>query len=124
MSVWKPKPHFQGYGGILHGGIQAALMDEIAGWTVSVKLKTGGMTSKIEARYRKPVTTGEGSITLRSKVKEMKRNIAVIHTDLFDPEGTLCSESDIYYFTLKPEEAREKLKFPEHKEFYFDETSS
>jgi len=39
VSEWEPKDYFQGYYNVLHGGIQATLMDEIASWLVQIKLK-------------------------------------------------------------------------------------
>ena len=46
-SYWTPEKHFQGWMGILHGGIQATLLDEIASWVVFVKLGKSGVTSEI-----------------------------------------------------------------------------
>jgi uncharacterized protein (TIGR00369 family) len=118
VCVWEPKQHFQGYGNILHGGIQATLMDEIASWLVFIKLKTAGVTSKIELKFNKPVHTDQGKITLRSRLQEMKKNIALVQTRLFDSTGVQCSESVIYYFTYPQETAREKLRFPDYEEFF------
>jgi len=42
ISSWDPQEYFQGYNHILHGGIQATLMDEPASWIVFVKLGTAG----------------------------------------------------------------------------------
>lgn len=53
VSVWKPRPEYQGWIDTLHGGIQAVLLDEICAWTVLRKLQTTGVTSKMETRYRK-----------------------------------------------------------------------
>ena len=57
VTFWQPQNRFQGYNFVLHGGIQATLMDEIASWVVFIKLKTAGVTSKMEIRYKKPVYT-------------------------------------------------------------------
>ena len=34
VSIWKPRPEYQGWIDTLHGGIQAVLMDEICAWVV------------------------------------------------------------------------------------------
>lgn len=57
VSIWKPRPEYQGWINTLHGGIQAVLMDEICAWVILRKLQTTGVTSKMETRYRKPVST-------------------------------------------------------------------
>ncbi len=53
---WQPQTNYQGYHNLLHGGIQATLLDEIASWFVNVKLKTAGVTSKIEIKYKNRCT--------------------------------------------------------------------
>ena len=40
VSVWKPRPEFQGWVDTLHGGIQATLADEISSWVVFRKFQT------------------------------------------------------------------------------------
>lgn len=118
VSRWSPENHFQGYGNVLHGGVQSALMDEIAGWLVLVKLNTAGMTSKMEVRFKKPVLMDGGTVTLRARLKEMKRNIAVISVDLYDAGGSVCSQGELYYFTLSEKDAREKLRYPGKESFF------
>ena len=51
VSIWKPRPEYQGWLNTLHGGIQSVLLDEICGWVVFRKLQTGGVTSKMETRF-------------------------------------------------------------------------
>ncbi len=115
---WTPTTEYQGYKGVLHGGIQATLMDEIASWLVQIKLKTAGVTSKLETRYKKPVISNKGDILLKAVLKETKRNIAVVDVKLFDGENVLCSISEIQYFTFTKKIATEKLNFPDYSEFF------
>jgi acyl-coenzyme A thioesterase PaaI-like protein len=118
ISIWEPKDHFQGYGHILHGGIQTTLLDEIASWVVFAKLKTGGVTSKIETQFKKPVYTNKGKITLKARLHEMKRNIARIYTSLYDSENNLCSEGFVDYFTFSEEVSRKRLRYPGYDAFF------
>ncbi len=76
VSNWDPEEKFQGYFEILHGGIQAALMDEISSWVVYVKLKTAGFTSKAEVRYHKTIYIDNGPLTIRAHSLGMRRNEA------------------------------------------------
>ena len=54
VSIWKPRPEYQGWLNTLHGGIQSVLLDEICGWVVFRKLQTGGVTSKMEPVFVSP----------------------------------------------------------------------
>lgn len=49
---WSPVHHFGGYKNVLQGGIQATLLDEIAAWTVHVKLRTAGVTASIDLKFK------------------------------------------------------------------------
>ncbi len=115
---WKPRQYFQGYNNILHGGIQSTLMDEIASWFVYAKLKTAGLTSRLEVRYKKPVYTDRGEISLSARLKEQKRNLADIEVELFDHEDTLCAVGLVQYFTFSDQVARERFFYPGPDAFY------
>ena len=49
---WMPDENFQGFFHILHGGIQATLMDEIASWVIFSRMKTAGVTANMNIKYR------------------------------------------------------------------------
>ncbi len=119
-ATWKPETNFQGYNNLLHGGIQATLMDEIASWFVYVKMKTAGVTSRLEVRYKHPVYTNRGEITLRAVMKSHRRNLVDIDVELLDAEGKICAEALVQYFTFSEKIAREKFLFPANYERFFE----
>jgi acyl-coenzyme A thioesterase PaaI-like protein len=51
--------HFNGYPGVVHGGIVAALLDETAGRTILIDGDFDALmvTAKLEVRYRRPTPT-------------------------------------------------------------------
>ena len=49
-----------GFHDILHGGIQATMMDEIASWVVLVKMDTAGVTYRLNTRYKEAGTHFQG----------------------------------------------------------------
>jgi uncharacterized protein (TIGR00369 family) len=120
VSVWSPKSYFQGYHNILHGGIQATLMDEIASWVVYVKLDAFGFTSTMNVRYLKPVYVTDTMLTLRASVKELRKNLADIEVKLFDQHQNLCAWALITYFTFSKNKSIDRLYTPDHEEFFED----
>jgi uncharacterized protein (TIGR00369 family) len=112
VCYWQPNENFQGYNNVLHGGIQATLADEIASWVVFTKLKTGGVTAKLEINYKKLLFTNKGKIQLRAKLLMNKKKIAQIKVQLFNHEKTLCAEAIVSYYLLSEEKAKEKLGYP------------
>jgi len=115
---WLPANHFSGYKSVLHGGIQATLLDEIASWTVQVKLKTAGVTANIDLRYKHPVFVDKGQILLKARIKEVARRIAYVQTELYNHNNELSCYGIVKYFIYPEEVAREKLYFPGFGEFF------
>jgi uncharacterized protein (TIGR00369 family) len=117
-SYWKPEEHFQGWIGILHGGIQATLLDEIASWVVFVKLGKSGVTSELKIRYKKAVEMKKTPLFIKGVMREMQRNIAVIDTYLYDSEGILCAQGECKYFTFSDETGKRDYYYPGKEAFY------
>ena len=115
---WEPQPQFAGYKKVLHGGIQATLLDEIASWCVQVKLKTAGVTANINLRYKKPVFTDRGNLRITASITSVEKRIATVQTDLFNAEGDRCCTGEVKYFLYPEEIAREKLYYPEFEAFF------
>ena len=118
VSKWVPGSNYAGFHDILHGGIQATMMDEIASWVVFMKLDTAGVTYRMETRYWKPVRISKGSITLRASLVQQKRSIASIEVTLLDGEGNTCSQSQVDYFVLPRLKAEKEMHFPGKDAFY------
>jgi len=119
--TWQPEDHLQGWVGILHGGIQATLMDEIASWLVFVKLRTAGVTSKMEVKLIKPVRMDKAPFLIKAHLQEMQKNVAIIKVELFMNDGTLGAESLMHYFTYPQHIAKERLFYPGIEHFLPDE---
>lgn len=118
ICEWKPKDHFSGYKSVLHGGIQATLLDEIASWTIQVKLKTAGVTANIDLRYKKTVFVDKGNIILKARIKEVAKRLVLVETELFNHNNELSCYGIIKYFVYPEEIAREKLYFPGFGKFF------
>jgi acyl-coenzyme A thioesterase PaaI-like protein len=112
LSEWEPNPNFQGYQNVLHGGIQAMLLDEIASWVVYTVIGTGGVTSQLQIRYRKPVYISEGPIRLKAWVDKKEKRLADIKTELYNGKDILCAEALVQYWIYPENIAKEKFGYP------------
>ena len=117
VSMWDPSEHYQGFIDVMHGGIQATMMDEIASWVVFIMLDSAGMTYQLKTRYRKPVYISKGIITVRAKLLRQEKRIAEIEARLYDGEDKLCAEGLANYFVMPREKAVEELQFPGKEAF-------
>ena len=115
VSHWHPRTEFEGWRNTLHGGIQSALIDEIASWVVFRKFQTSGVTSRLEVQYKKPVAIDQGHITLRARVVRQRRQVIDIEVELFNAAGELCSQGLCIYFLMPKERARDVFGFMEFK---------
>ena len=111
VAFWEPESHYQGWLETLHGGIQTTMMDELAGWVVLRKLQTAGVTSRLDARFLKSISTREPRLMIRGRIKEQKRNAIFIETEIYNSQNELCSRADIVYFVVTKEQATEKFHF-------------
>lgn len=115
VSVWKPLDYMQGWVKTLHGGIQCTLMDEVAGWVITRKLQTAGVTSKLEAKFIKSISTDEPRLTIRARLKEQKRNAIFLEAEIYNSANEKCAQADLLYFVLSREKAATDFLFKECK---------
>lgn len=113
VSFWKPRPEYQGWLNTLHGGIQAVLLDEICAWVVMRKMQTTGVTSRMETRYLKPVSTNDSQLTLRARITKTVRNLVTIDAELYNSADEVCTRATCVYYTFPREKAAEDMYFRE-----------
>jgi hypothetical protein len=71
----------------------------------------------MEVRLLKTANMDKGPFRMRARLKEMRRNIAVIHVTLHDNLGVLVADSLMHYFTWPEEVARKRLFYPGVEKF-------
>jgi acyl-coenzyme A thioesterase PaaI-like protein len=60
-GIWAPftpTPAFEGYGGMIHGGIISTMLDEIMAWSL-YRQQIWAVTATMSTRFRRPVAVGE-----------------------------------------------------------------
>lgn len=118
FAIWQPSENYQGYPGVLHGGIIATLLDETAAWFVYVKLGTAGVTKKMCVTYHKPAFISKGKLKITAKLSEKDENSATIKCMLTVGDGTACAEAEIVYHTFPAEIAVKRYRYPGREAFY------
>jgi acyl-coenzyme A thioesterase PaaI-like protein len=96
VETWVTLPeHYQGYPGIVHGGIVAAMLDETAG-----RAHMGDedsprfmFTARLDVRYRKNVPTGQ-PIRIVGQAGARKNRSAAATSAIYDQAGNLLAEAD------------------------------
>ena len=115
VTRWIPSRDYEGWKGVIHGGIQATIIDETAGWTVLRKLQTSGVTTRLNLKYRKPVPSwGTMPIEVRCRIVEMNHTFAILKAEL-RVNGEVHTEADLTFFCYPEEKARTEFGFSECK---------
>ena len=117
-SYWIPKVEFEGYMNVVHGGIQATLMDELASWFVYSMLDTAGVTSKMEIQYHNPLYISAGEMKITARLISKNKKHALIETEIENSKGVVCSSAIVEYYLFPPNVARVKYNYPGKDKFW------
>jgi uncharacterized protein (TIGR00369 family) len=118
QASWNPSETYQGYPNVLHGGIIAALLDEIGAWCIYVKLDTAGVTRQMNITYLSPVYINKGEIQLRAYIKEQSENSTSLLCRLTNSQSKICAEAIIEYFLYPTDIAKRRLRYPGREAFF------
>jgi len=96
---------FQGYPGIVHGGVVAAMLDEVTG---RVFMGDGAnprfmVTAKLDIRYRRPVPIGQ-PLRLVGRAGKDNGRVASATGEILDGDGKTLAEVEAVYVNI-PEQA-------------------
>ncbi len=84
---------YQGYPGIVHGGIQAAMLDEIVGRVAMIEDHHHFMMSvKLEVKYRHPVPV-ETPLRVVGRLVRLRGRLGQAVGKILLPDGTLATEA-------------------------------
>jgi acyl-coenzyme A thioesterase PaaI-like protein len=87
--------HFQGYPGFVHGGIVAAMLDEISGRALMDGDPPRFMyTARMNIRYRKHVPVGV-RLRLVGRAEKDRGRAATATGKIFGPDGSLLAEAEV-----------------------------
>lgn len=90
-----PPDHYQGYPGVLHGGIAAAMLDETAGRALMGIFPPRFMfTAKLEVKYRKNIPVGQPLRIVGRTIRDRGR-IAESWSGIYDADGELLAEANV-----------------------------
>jgi len=94
-ASYTPPDDYEGYPGVLHGGIVAALLDEAGGRVVMIGAHTRFMmTARLDVKYRQPTPIGQ-ALTVYGKLLKRRGRLATALAELRLPDGTVTAEAEL-----------------------------
>jgi acyl-coenzyme A thioesterase PaaI-like protein len=94
---------FQGYPGVVHGGIVAAMLDEVTGRTqMGCDPPRFMFTARLDVRYRKNVPVGKPLRIVGRAGKQRDRTATAIG-QIFGPDGEILAEAEVVLVNVPDE---------------------
>jgi len=101
--TYTPRDEYQGYPGVVHGGVLCALLDETLGRTCFLIGDDNWMvTAKMELRFKAPVPTGKPLTAIGEIVRDRGR-LLESHGEIRLEDGTLAMEANATYIRAPKE---------------------
>jgi len=85
---------YQGYPGVVHGGVLATILDETTGRAINIGRdeEQFWVTARLEMRYRRPTPT-ETPLTAVGWVVSLRSRTAEVAGEIRLPDGTVTAEA-------------------------------
>ena len=116
-AAWQPREDLQGYPGVIHGGVQATLADELGTWYVYAKLSLAGITRSLQIEYKQPARIADGPFVIRATGREPTRKSVVVDVTIDNSKGEQCAVATVDFAIFSPEVSRKRFNFPGREAF-------
>jgi acyl-coenzyme A thioesterase PaaI-like protein len=84
-ALWSPTPVWEGFEGIVHGGVVSAVLDEAMSKAVSSS-GCEALTAELQVRFRRPVASGQ-SFLVRGWIVRRSKRLVRTESTLTDRDG-------------------------------------
>jgi uncharacterized protein (TIGR00369 family) len=85
---------YEGYPGIVHGGIIAAVLDECGGRAQMKRPDQFMVTAQLNVRYRRPVPSGTPLVAY-GQAGDRRERVSYAHSELQNLEGEVLAEAEL-----------------------------
>ncbi|MBN2363029.1 PaaI family thioesterase [candidate division WOR-3 bacterium] len=101
FALFDAKQRFEGFPGMLHGGIAGTILDEVMFWASFVKMQIMTVTMSMELKYKLPVSL-DREYKARGKVVGIKRRSVICESSIEDGDKTVyCLAKGVYFIPEK-----------------------
>lgn len=92
-DLWVPIK-YEGYPGVVHGGIIAAILDECGGRAQMTKSDRFMVTAQLNVRYRLPVST-ETALVVIGEAGDRRGRVSHAHSEIRNLDGQILAEAEL-----------------------------
>jgi acyl-coenzyme A thioesterase PaaI-like protein len=107
-----PDESWQGFGGVVHGGLVATVLDEVMAWEL-YGYDDFTVTGRMEITYRKLVPVGQ-PLRATAKLVQDRGRAKKVHGEIRDQADILLASADALFVNIaKEQEAELRRQFPD-----------
>ena len=96
---WTPAARYQGYAGVLHGGVISTILDEAMAHA-AISVVEHAATVELSLQFLKPVLTLR-ELEVRASVREQRRRILILDAELIQ-DGEVRARGEGKFLVIKP----------------------
>jgi len=98
IALFTPREEHQSYPGIAHGGVSAAILDEVVGRAIMAHYgqETFGVTLDLQVKYKKPVPLNV-ELKVIGRITKDRGRIFEGTGELYLPDGTIAASAQGKY---------------------------
>lgn len=105
-APWMPASEFEGYNGMIHGGIICTLLDEIMAWSLYAR-NTWAVTARMQTAFRKPVVIGEPVRLIGKVISDRGRRLEIHGEVRRESDDVLLAEGDAIFMRVPEHQAQD-----------------
>ncbi len=109
-AQWIPHPDHCGHNDRVHGGVMAALLDEVMGWAPSVLKHRFCVAAEIIIRYLRPLPIGQ-AVTVRGEMTADRGRVWETRGEIIDAAGTVYARGTGKYRPLSEEQTQAVMDY-------------
>jgi acyl-coenzyme A thioesterase PaaI-like protein len=98
-AEFRPRPEYQGWDNMLHGGIILTMLDETLAYAALFAVGPA-VTAEIQARLRRPASMA-GVFDLYGEVTRARLGLVQAHATITDEQGLLIAEADGKFMLIR-----------------------
>ncbi|MFP4376507.1 MAG: PaaI family thioesterase [Spirochaetales bacterium] len=117
-ATWEPDPKLEGYPGVVHGGIQATLADELGAWYAYAIIGTAGVTKSLQIEYKQTARLEDGPFLISAQGVEVTEKQAEVEVTLRNSSGAELAVARVVYALFSEAVARKRFFFPGKEAFF------
>ena len=109
VNIAFPK-EYEGFKGVVHGGVITALIDEAMGWSSTIKTALMYVTYDLNITFLKPVPVGQ-ELTFKAWMTEDNKKVTRNEGVVMDADGDVLVKASGRFFALSEEDQKEVIDY-------------